>query len=503
LLSLSRDIIEALRNCRKARPRILSKFHLIHTTMKAPKKSGKDMKDIEVRKIIAAETARQKKVINLIPSENYVSDDVRAAVGSVFDNKYAEGYPFARYYGGNQQTDIIESLCAKRALKLFGLKDAEWHVNCQALSGSPANLAVYMALVPHAVRKTDEKGAPAGVGDATAHDYKAPGKIMGMLLSAGGHLTHGQKVSATGKFWQPINYGVDVKTETINYVALRKQALAEKPDLIVAGFTAYPRIVDWAEFRAIADACGALLMVDMSHIAGLVAGRAYPSPFPYADVVTTTTHKTLRCPRGALIFARKNFLDKKGRFGSNGTGMSVKGKDGRNISSAAKNAVVDLGKKIDKAVFPGLQGGPHMSHIAGITVALGEAMRPEFKTYAKQVIRNAKAFGDEFKKLGWRVISGGTDSHLLLIDTWMNGQVTPKGTGAVPGKVAEAALEAADIICNKNTIPGESRSPFDPSGIRVGTPAETTRGRKEADFRKIAQKIDQILRRARQTNLPK
>ncbi len=430
------------------------------------------MKDTEVQKIISSETARQKKVINLIPSENYVSDDVRKAVGSVFDNKYAEGYPFARYYGGNQQTDIIESLCQKRALKLFGLKDSEWHVNCQAHSGSPANLSVYLALVPHAK------------SEANLDHFSSPGKLMGMLLSAGGHLTHGQKVSATGKFWQPVNFGVDVNTEVIDYIALRKQAMKEKPDLIIAGFTAYPRIVDWAEFRKIADACGALLMVDMSHIAGLVAGRAYPSPFPYADVVTTTTHKTLRGPRGALIFAKKNFLDKKGRFGE-------------------KNAVVDLGKKIDKAVFPGLQGGPHMSHIAGIAVTLGEAARPEFKTYAKQVIRNAQAFGKEFQKLGWRVISGGTDSHLLLIDTWMNGQVTPKGTGAVPGKVAEAALEAAGIICNKNTIPGEGRSPFDPSGIRVGSPAETTRGKKEEDFRKIARKIDEILRKARQAGLGK
>lgn len=429
------------------------------------------MKDTEVKKIIAAETARQKKVINLIPSENYVSNDVREAVGSVFDNKYSEGYPFARYYGGNQQTDIVESLCQKRALKLFGLKDSEWHVNAQALSGSPANLAVYMALVNHAV--------PAADGN-----FKAPGKLMGMLLSAGGHLTHGQKVSASGKFFQAVNFGVDINTERIDYVALRKQAMKEKPDLIVAGFTAYPRIVDWAEFRAIADACGALLMVDMSHIAGLVAGKAYPSPFPYADVVTTTTHKTLRGPRGALIFAKKNFLDKTARFGE-------------------KNGVIDLGKRVDKAVFPGLQGGPHMSHIAGITIALGEAARPEFKTYAKQVIKNCQAFGKEFTKLGWRVISGGTDSHLLLVDTWMNGNVTPKGTGAVPGKVAEAALEAAGIICNKNTIPGEGRSPFDPSGIRVGTPAETTRGKKEEDFRKIARKIDQVLRKARQADLAK
>lgn len=446
------------------------------------------MKDLEVKKIIAAETTRQKKVINLIPSENYVSNDVRKAVGSVFDNKYAEGYPFARYYGGNQQTDIVETLCQKRALKLFGLKDTEWHVNAQALSGSPANLAVYMALVPHAARKPQSSPELNAPGKSNIDDFAAPGKIMGMLLSAGGHLTHGQKVSASGKFFQAINFGVDVNTEVIDYMALRKQAMKEKPDIIVAGFTAYPRVVDWAEFRSIADACGALLMVDMSHIAGLVAGKAYPSPFPFADVVTTTTHKTLRGPRGALIFAKKNFIDKTARFG--------------NGAKEAKNAVIDLGKRIDKAVFPGLQGGPHMSHIAGIAIALGEAAKPEFKTYAKQVIKNAQAFAKEFQKLGWRVISGGTDSHLLLIDTWMNGQITPKGTGAVPGKLAEAALEEAGIICNKNTIPGEARSPFDPSGIRVGTPAETTRGKKEADFRKIAQRIDQVLRKARQVNSP-
>ena len=432
--------------------------------------------DKEIFDALKGEEKRQREGLELIPSENYVSNDVREAVGSVFDNKYAEGYPFARYYGGNQQTDIVETLCQKRALKLFGLKDTEWHVNAQALSGSPANLAVYMALVPHAARKPAE----AGVESA---DFNAPGKVMGMLLSAGGHLTHGQKVSASGKFFQAVNFGVDVNTEVIDYMALRKQAMKEKPDIIVAGFTAYPRIVDWAEFRSIADACGALLMVDMSHIAGLVAGKAYPSPFPFADVVTTTTHKTLRGPRGALIFAKKNFIDKTARFG-------------------AKNDVVDLGKRVDKAVFPGLQGGPHMSHIAGIAIALGEAAKPEFKTYAKQVIKNAQAFAKEFQKLGWRVISGGTDSHLLLIDTWMNGQITPKGTGAVPGKLAEAALEEAGIICNKNTIPGEARSPFDPSGIRVGTPAETTRGKKEADFRKVAQKIDQVLRKARQANQP-
>lgn len=390
------------------------------------------MKDKQVKVIIDAETKRQKKAINLIPSENYTSKDVMEAVGSVFDNKYAEGYAYARYYGGNEEVDKLESLCKKRALELFGLKEKDWHVNCQAHSGSPANLAVYLANVP--------------VGT---------GKIMGMSLTSGGHLTHGQKVSATGKFWTPVNFEVDKKTEVIDYDAVKKLAQKEKPTIIVAGFTAYPRVVDFKKFREIADSCGALLLVDMSHLAGLVAGKSYPSPFPYADIVTTTTHKTLRGPRGALIFSKK---DERG-----------------------------LDKKIDKAVFPGLQGGPHMSHVAGIAIALYEAKTPAFKVYAKQVIKNAKAFAKEIQKLGWRVVSGGTDSHLLLIDTWMEGN-------GVTGKIAEAALEKAGIICNKNTIPGETRSPFDPSGIRVGTPAMTTRGYKEKDFVKVAQKIDKVLR---------
>ena len=391
------------------------------------------MKDKHVKTIIDAEIKRQKKAINLIPSENFTSKDVMEAVGSVFDNKYAEGYAYARYYGGNQEVDKLETLCKERALKLFGLKEKDWHVNCQAHSGSPANLAVYLANVP--------------IGT---------GKIMGMSLTSGGHLTHGQKVSATGKFWTPVNFEVDKKTEVIDYAAVMKLAKKEKPNIIVAGFTAYPRVVDFKKFREIADSCGAFLMVDMSHVAGLVAGKVYPSPFPYADVVTTTTHKTLRGPRGALIFSKK---DERG-----------------------------IDKKIDKAVFPGLQGGPHMSHVAGIAVALGEAHTPAFKAYAKQVIKNAKTFAKEIQKLGWRVVSGGTDSHLLLIDTWMDGK-------GVTGKIAEAALEKNGIICNKNTIPGETRSPFDPSGIRVGTPAMTTRGYKEADFVKVARKMDEVLRK--------
>jgi glycine hydroxymethyltransferase len=290
------------------------------------------------------------------------------------------------------------------------------------------------------------------------------GKIMGMSLDHGGHLTHGHKVSATGKFWNQVPYGIDSITETLNYDQLLEQAINEKPNIIVAGFTAYPRVIDWARMRGIADAGGSLLMVDMSHVAGLVAGGAYPSPFPYADVVTTTTHKTLRGPRSAMIFVKK---------------------DAR-----------DLDKKIDKAVFPGLQGGPHLNQIAAVAVALKEADTPAFKKYAAQVVKNARVLADELKNHGWRLISGGTDSHLVLVDTWMSDLVNEKGAGGVPGKIASDALEKAGIIVNKNAIPFDSRPPADPSGIRVGSAAETTRGRKEKDFKKIAAKIDEVLKKA-------
>jgi glycine hydroxymethyltransferase len=263
----------------------------------------------------------------------------------------------------------------------------------------------------------------------------------------------------TGKAWQQVPYSVDPATEMLNYDALKDLAMKEKPNLIVAGFTAYPRMIDFKKFREIADACGALLMVDMSHFAGLVAGGVYNSPFEYADLVTTTTHKTLRGPRGAIIFSRN---DKK----------------------IGEKTISEL---VDKAIFPGLQGGPHMGQIAAIAVTLKEASTPAFKKYAKQVVKNADALADEMKKLGWHVVSGGTDSHLVLIDTWMEGK-------GIPGKEAEARLEKANIICNKNTIPSEKRSPFDPSGIRLGSPAETTKGKKEKDFRKIAQTIDKVLR---------
>jgi len=395
------------------------------------------MKDKQIERLIKAEEKRQKETISLIASENYVSDDVLTALGSKFTNKYSEGYPGKRYYKGQMFTDKVEELCKERALKLFKLSPEKWAVNAQALSGSPGNLAVYVALVPQG------------------------GKVMGMSLDHGGHLTHGHKVSATGKYWTQVPYGVDKNTEVLNYEELKKLAIAEKPAMIIAGYTAYPRIVDFKKFRDIADSCGAILMVDMSHFAGLVAGEAYPSPFEYADIVTTTTHKTLRGPRSALIFSRK---DK--------TKINAKGKE------------VNFGELIDKAVFPGLQGGPHMNQIAAVAVALKEASTPAFKKYAKQVIKNAKVLADELKKYGWKIISGGTDSHLILMDT-----------GKISGAEASDKLEKEGIIVNKNTIPNEPRSPMDPSGIRLGTAGETTRGAKEKDMIKLAQRIDKALRK--------
>lgn len=389
------------------------------------------MKDKQIEKLIKEEEKRQKSVVNLIASENIVSDDVLKALGSKLTNKYAEGYPGRRYYGGNQVVDKVENLAIARALKLFKLKSSEWHVNVQPLSGSPANFTVYSALIP--------------VG----------GKIMGMKLSSGGHLTHGHPASMTGKLWKPLQYELDKKTEVIDYEALKKIAIAEKPDIIVCGFTAYPRIVDFKKFREIANACGALLHVDMSHFAGLVAGGAYPSPFLYADSVVTTTHKSLRGPRHALIFVRK---DKR-----------------------------EFDKKIDKMIIPGLYGGPHENSIAAVAVALKEADTPAFKKYAKQVIKNAKTLAKELQKHGWHIISGGTDSHLILMDTWMDGK-------GLPGKEASARLEKQGIIVNMNTIPGDPRSPMDPSGIRLGTCAQTTRGDKEKDMIKLAERMNKILR---------
>jgi glycine hydroxymethyltransferase len=384
------------------------------------------MIDKEIENLIRLESRKQKAKINLIASENFVSKDVRQALASPFVNKYAEGYAGKRYYGGNEYSDQLEELCKKRALKLFKLSSNKWRVNVQPYSGSPANLAVYLALVP-------------------------PGeKIMGMELAMGGHLTHGYKVSASGKFWKQVAYGVDKETEKINYEELMKIAQKEKPALIIAGATAYSRIIDFKKFRKIADAVGAYLMVDMSHVAGLVAANLHPSPFTAgADVVTTTTHKTLRGPRSAIIFCKK-----------------------------------ELAEKIDKAVFPGLQGGPHLNQIAAVAVALREADTPAFKKYAQQVLKNTKVLAEELKKRGWRIISGGTDNHLFLVDTRARG---------IGGREASEKLEKAGIIVNKNMIPFDGRSPVDPSGIRIGTAFMTTLGMKEKDMKKIAEKIDKIL----------
>ncbi len=383
------------------------------------------MKDKEIERLIKLEEKKQKTKINLIASENFASKDVCEALGSIFVNKYAEGYPGKRYYGGNEFVDKIEELCKKRALKLFKLSSNKWHANVQPYSGSPANLAVYLALVP-----------PAG-------------KIMGMELNMGGHLTHGHKVSASGKFWQQVPYGVNKKTEQIDYKQLLKIAKKEKPNIIVAGATAYSRVIDFKKFRKIADAVGAYLMVDMAHIAGLVATGLHPSPFLSADVVTTTTHKTLRGPRSAIIFCKK-----------------------------------ELAQQIDKAVFPGLQGGPHINQIAAVAVALREAASPSFKKYIRQVVKNARVLAEELKKKGWRIVSGGTDNHLFLVDTWAR---------EIGGKEAGERLEKRGIIVNKNMIPLDRRTPSDPSGIRLGTPAVTTLGMKEKGMKKIAEKIDKIL----------
>lgn len=388
------------------------------------------MKDLMVKKILLKESERQKKTINLIASENYVSQDVKEALASDLGNKYAEGYPSARYYRGNVFIDELENLAITRALDLFNLNPKKWGVNVQALSGSPANLAVYHALVP------------------------LGGKIMGMKLSHGGHLTHGHTVSVTGKLWKQISYELDPKTERLDYEKIKKITAKERPDILVVGYSAYSRKINFKKMREAADAGGSILMVDISHIAGLVATGFHASPFPYADVVTTTTHKTLRGPRGALIFSKKD------------TGFF---------------------EKIQKAVFPGLQGGPHMNQIAGIAVALKEAKSASFKAYIQKVINNTKILSSELQKKGWRIVSGGTDNHLFLLDVWDKG----RGLG---GKEASELLEKEGIIVNMNTIPFDTRSPQDPSGIRLGLAFETTKGIKEKEIKVLADRIDTILR---------
>lgn len=378
--------------------------------------------DPELCDAMRDELKRQREHIELIASENFVSDAVLAAMGSHLTNKYAEGYPGKRYYGGCQYVDVVENLARDRAKQLFGAE----YANVQPHSGAQANMAVYFAML--------------NPGDT----------VMGMNLSHGGHLTHGSPVNMSGKYFNFVAYGVTDDEEVIDYDALEKQALEVKPKLIVAGASAYPRVIDFARLREIADKVGCLLMVDMAHIAGLVAAGEHPNPVPYADFVTTTTHKTLRGPRGGMILCKEQY-----------------------------------GKAIDKAIFPGTQGGPLEHVIAGKAVCFKEALSEEFKAYQHQIVLNAKAMADEFTRQGIRLVSGGTDNHLMLLDL--------TGTG-VTGKALEALLGQANITVNKNTIPKETLSPFVTSGVRIGTPAVTSRGMKEPEMVKIAQLIAKLIR---------
>lgn len=377
--------------------------------------------DPEVFQAIESERRRQNETIELIASENFVSRAVMEAAGSVLTNKYAEGYPGRRYYGGCEFVDIPESLAIQRAKELFGAE----HVNVQPHSGAQANQAVFFAVLQP--------------GDT----------ILGMALPHGGHLTHGSPVNLSGKWFNVVSYGVDPETERIDYDVVRSLAKEHRPKLIIAGASAYPRIIDFAKFREICDEVGAMLMVDMAHIAGLVAAGLHPSPVPYAEFVTTTTHKTLRGPRGGMILCKAEFAN-----------------------------------AIDKAVFPGLQGGPLMHIIAAKAVALKEASDPSFVTYQKQILRNAQALAETLLERGYRLVSGGTDNHLLLVD------VKAKG---LTGKEAEEGLESIGITVNKNTIPFDQESPFVTSGIRLGTPAATTRGMDEEAMKVIGEIIDDML----------
>ncbi len=401
--------------------------------------------DSEIYNLIKSEEARQQSDLEMIPSENFVSDAVREAVGSVLMNKYSEGQPFKRYYQGNKYIDEIESLVEKRALQAFSLDEKEWHVNVQAVTGTIANFAVYAALL--------------NPGD----------KMLGMSLYDGGHLSHGWKLPDTGK---PISftsriydthfYSVDPTTKVFNYDSIEKIAKEVQPKILISGGTAYPREINHARMREIADLVGAIYMADVAHEAGLIVGGANSSPFPHAQVVTMTTRKTLRGPIGAMIFASKKIkLEKSTAF----------------TPSSIEDA-------IDGAVFPSLQGGPQNHSIAGIGVALHEAMQPDFKIYASQVVKNAQVLANELIKAGFDVVSGGTDKHLVLVDLRSRGWT---------GKDAALALEKVGIIANKNTVPGETGKPWNPSGLRLGTPALTTRGMKEKDMIKIAKRITTVL----------
>jgi glycine hydroxymethyltransferase len=377
--------------------------------------------DPEIAQTLLGEIDRQRYGLELIPSENFVSLAVLEALGSVMTNKYSEGYPHKRYYGGNKYIDMAEDLAIERAKKLFGAE----HANVQPYSGSPANIAVYTGLLEF--------------GDT----------IMGMNLAHGGHLTHGHPVNFSGKAYNFIQYGVDPETHRIDYGQMRETALKERPKMILSGATAYPREIDFQAFHEVAQEVGAVSMADIAHIAGLIVGGVHQSPFPFTDVVTTTTHKTLRGPRGAIIMCKETFA-----------------------------------KDIDRAVFPGLQGGPHDHVNAAKAVAFKEAMEPTFTAYAQQIVVNAKALAEELLANDFHLISGGTDNHLILID------LTNKG---VTGKKAETVLDEANITCNKNMVPFDKRTPFNPSGIRIGTPAITTRGMREPEMKLVGKWIAEVI----------
>ena len=389
--------------------------------------------DREVLEIIKREHRRTEEGVELIPSENFVSKAVLQAMGSILTNKYSEGYSHKRYYGGNEYIDEMEDLVIARTKQLFGCE----HVNVQPYSGSPANMAVFFALM--------------NLGET----------FMGLDLTAGGHLTHGSPVNFSGKFYKCVSYAVDRKTELLDYDVIRRQAKECKPRMIISGLTAYPRKIDFKAFQEICDEVGAYHMSDIAHIAGLCATGVHENPVPFADVVTTTTHKTLRGPRGGMIMCKiEDKLDKGGK----------------------KN----LAQKIDSAVFPGLQGGPHDHVNAGKAVSMGEALKPEFKEYAKQIVRNSHALADSLMSHGLELVTGGTDNHLILFKL-VNKGLTGKG------KEVQTALDKAGITVNKNTIPYEPGSPFNPSGIRLGTPAVTTRGFKESEMEVIGSCIAKVI----------
>ncbi|KAI1291901.1 Serine hydroxymethyltransferase, cytosolic [Halotydeus destructor] len=435
-----------LRHCRS----------LVSSTSRKMASSGSGMMyqtleqaDPELFDLIKQEKRRQVSGLEMIASENFVSLAVQHALGSCLTNKYSEGYPGQRYYGGNEIIDQIEILCQKRSLETFGLDPEKWGVNVQPYSGSPANFAVYTGILgPHA-------------------------RIMGLDLPDGGHLTHGfqtatKKISATSIFFESMPYKINVATGLINYDELQRNATLFKPKLIIAGISCYPRHLDYKKFREICDENGAYLMADMAHVSGLVAAKEAPSPFEYCDVVTTTTHKTLRGPRSGIIFYRKGVRSTDPKTG--------------------KQTLYDFERKINEAVFPGLQGGPHEHQIAAIATAMKQAATPEFQSYQQQVVRNAKRLAEKLQAAGYTCVSGGTDNHLVWVDL---------RSQSLNGSRAEKILEEISIACNKNTVPGD-KSALNPSGIRLGTPALTTRGLQEDDINKVADFIDQGIQLAKE-----